>query len=392
MTRTSYVPWEATSPAVLGARKRYQPRSPQGRYLPRVLNTFRIAALAIGLTAAGSACGSSTHVRAYVPVLKPKASFLAFQPQRLIVAGDGSELLTRIRYQNYGDPQTEASGTLLVDDCVNSCAGGTFHPVRASLRFGGRVTCHGKPVYTKLKIDAPGAPRFNSFRHQSIGLDYMAALCEPGTRKRGPDARTWLATVRRPERAPSVAARARRDRYCSQGGLGVRILRPADLGQTGLVPRRPPPDRSSPEGRQHQGVPNRSDLQARRSSCGTHADAGDPALPSSSSNGSDTGQRTSFARGTCLPVLRRHFLLLAPPPHRRESAICSVRTPGRSSAIARARSDLRPRIHSPFGPTISTHSTGETCRSRVRSAERRDQSNSTTATPSSTRSSSPGGR
>jgi hypothetical protein len=139
-------------------------------------------ALAVVLAAIVSACGNSGHERVYVPVLTHRSSYLRIEPQRLIVAGDGSQVLTHVDYRNYGAASVEATGTLLVDDCVNSCAGGTFHPVAATLRFGGVVPCHKKRVYTRLVMDAPRAPRFNHLRHQMIALDDLAALCEPGER------------------------------------------------------------------------------------------------------------------------------------------------------------------------------------------------------------------
>ncbi len=140
-------------------------------------------ALALALLASAAAgCGDGTPSRVYVPVLLPNRSLLSYQPTRMIVAGDGSEILTRIRYRSYDGPQAEATGTLLVDDCVGSCAAGTFHPVKATVRFQDLVTCHRKKVYTTLNIDAPGAPRFNHVRRQHIHLDDLAALCEPTQR------------------------------------------------------------------------------------------------------------------------------------------------------------------------------------------------------------------
>jgi hypothetical protein len=140
-----------------------------------------LAVVVVALVASGWGSGGSPS-RVYVPVLLPSGSFLRYQPTKMVVAGDGAEILARIRYVGYGGAEANATGTLLVDDCIASCAAGTFHPVRATLVFHGFVICRGLKVYTRLAITAPGAVRFQHVRRQNIALDYLAARCEPSQR------------------------------------------------------------------------------------------------------------------------------------------------------------------------------------------------------------------
>jgi hypothetical protein len=135
------------------------------------------------LAMTGVACGGgASKPRAYVPVLLPHSSALRYQPQRLIPAGDGSEIVTGIHYKDYGGARAQATGTLLIDDCVSSCAAGAFHPVTAKLVFSKLIRCHGRRVYTTLEITAPAARRFNHDAHQTAFLTYLAARCGPGRR------------------------------------------------------------------------------------------------------------------------------------------------------------------------------------------------------------------
>ncbi len=141
-----------------------------------------LAVALAALAAVPAAYGVSAKLKTYVPVLRPTSHALVVRPERLIVAGDGTAILTRVRYRSYGAPQARANGTLLLDDCRRGCADGTFHPVAARLVFGGIVRCHGKRVYTTLGIHAPGAARFKMLTDWTVALTYLGYLCEPGER------------------------------------------------------------------------------------------------------------------------------------------------------------------------------------------------------------------
>src|SRR5437899_12014143 len=77
------------------------------------------AALVLGASALASACGSSRHAQAYVPAVTFEAGTLhyglRYQPERLIVAGDGSEIVTHFRHRKYGSRLAESRGRFLVD-------------------------------------------------------------------------------------------------------------------------------------------------------------------------------------------------------------------------------------------------------------------------------------
>ena len=154
-------------------------RFPYARAVARACSAIVLVFLAI----AGGACGGGTSkAHVYVPVVLTHSSGLRYRPQRLIPAGDGSEILTKIRYETYGGTQAQATGTLLVDDCTPSCDEGKFHPVKAKLVFGKRAICQSKSVYTILEIEALAATRFDLKARRTVRLDYLAALCEPGQR------------------------------------------------------------------------------------------------------------------------------------------------------------------------------------------------------------------
>jgi len=122
-------------------------------------------------------CGPTPAVeRVYVPGSFGDGGYgMRYKPAKVIYTGDGSSYVDHLRYLGYGGPRASAVGIDQVDDCEPSCAGGTYHPVRARVTFWHLTTCRGKRIYAMFKIDAPGARPYRKTNPFTVDLRYMAA-------------------------------------------------------------------------------------------------------------------------------------------------------------------------------------------------------------------------
>ena len=82
----------------------------------------------------------------------------AVRPSRFIYTGDGSGYLTITVWSSWSRAGATGTGYDQLDDCIPDCAGGTFHTYPASFTFSHAVSCHGRFVFSVLRIDAIGEP------------------------------------------------------------------------------------------------------------------------------------------------------------------------------------------------------------------------------------------
>lgn len=88
---------------------------------------------------------------------------LRYRPRRMWLSGNGSFLLTRMRWRGWGSAVAIGRGTARVNDCEPDCASGTLHPYRVRVVFtavrhlcGHRLYTHARHTYLGAK--PPGSP------------------------------------------------------------------------------------------------------------------------------------------------------------------------------------------------------------------------------------------
>jgi hypothetical protein len=85
----------------------------------------------------------------------------AVRPARFVYTGDGSGYLTATAWSAWGASGAVGTGYDHVNNCTPSCGQGTFHAYPASFTFTRPVLCHGKLIYSVIRIDAIGEPGGN---------------------------------------------------------------------------------------------------------------------------------------------------------------------------------------------------------------------------------------
>jgi hypothetical protein len=118
-----------------------------------------------GATAAIATLGALTALPA---VASPRVHVVSdcvhshVRPESIVLAcGDGTSSLGALRWRSWGGSSARATGTLSYVDCTPSCAEGTEHHARASLRLTTRRHCkgHGGLYYTRGRLTARGETR-----------------------------------------------------------------------------------------------------------------------------------------------------------------------------------------------------------------------------------------
>jgi hypothetical protein len=133
-------------------------------------------------TPASSAPGSSPPVSlADFKVCTDPANYcnaglgMRTQPVRIVTSGDGSAYLDRLTWAGWGSPTARAVGVDEVNDCVPSCASGTFtgYPATVKLTDLTRYGNDGLQGYGTIIISTPAAP-------YSTGERFTAFPARPG--------------------------------------------------------------------------------------------------------------------------------------------------------------------------------------------------------------------
>jgi hypothetical protein len=91
-----------------------------------------IVVLTMGLVLAASASGSTGQTRLLGSTGAHFRQVWQVRPTRIVYTGDGSGILDRLRWATWSPSRAVGSGTVELNDCNPSCAGGTFtaHAVR----------------------------------------------------------------------------------------------------------------------------------------------------------------------------------------------------------------------------------------------------------------------
>jgi hypothetical protein len=97
----------------------------------------------------------------------------AYKPHRVQVSGDGSFFITGMHWGSYSSTRATGHGTGHVDDCIPTCAGGTLHKVKVSVRLSAPRRCrNGARYFTHQRFTFNGArpsglPRREAFNVRS---------------------------------------------------------------------------------------------------------------------------------------------------------------------------------------------------------------------------------
>jgi hypothetical protein len=115
---------------------------------------LRFVALA-SLILLGAGCGGGHHVALRLPGLnaacgvgKPRV-----RPRQVNFCGDGSFVLTRMKWPTWTAAGAVGNGTANINDCTPDCAEGHFHAFAVSVRIARPVACrHRTRAFTRLAV------------------------------------------------------------------------------------------------------------------------------------------------------------------------------------------------------------------------------------------------
>ena len=82
------------------------------------------------------------------------------------VSGTGSWLIGKLHWRNWSAMHALATGRFYTNVCKPDCAAGHFTATPATITFYGVAQCHGKAVFTNVRVATPGSktPYTASFR------------------------------------------------------------------------------------------------------------------------------------------------------------------------------------------------------------------------------------
>jgi hypothetical protein len=81
------------------------------------------------------------------------------EPTQIVTTGDGSGFLKALTWSGWGTATAQGAGLLEVDNCVPSCAQGTFTGYQATVTLSGLTPYgDGDEAYADMTIIAPGSP------------------------------------------------------------------------------------------------------------------------------------------------------------------------------------------------------------------------------------------
>jgi hypothetical protein len=81
------------------------------------------------------------------------------EPAQIVTTGDGSGFLKALTWSGWGTATAQGAGLLEIDNCVPSCAQGTFTGYQATVTLSGLTPYgDGDEAYADMTIIAPGSP------------------------------------------------------------------------------------------------------------------------------------------------------------------------------------------------------------------------------------------
>lgn len=127
----------------------------------RLLPFLALAAL---LVAAAAVHAYKGH-KVYVP--QSGLSSHAFKPHDIVISGDSSYAVTKLRYSAYGGKVAKATGISEVDNCEPSCANGHVDKDKVRVQLTKPHKKCGRYFYGEIRLSWPG-PKPKGFRRHDV--------------------------------------------------------------------------------------------------------------------------------------------------------------------------------------------------------------------------------
>lgn len=116
--------------------------------------------ISAGVAAASSGAGTLPASPVYLGATASN-NWLQVEPARIVYTGDGSGLLggaevrdpsAGIKWSDWTDVIAHGTGFNQLDDCIPSCAGGTFHGFKVNIELWRARRLAGTLVFTRMTI------------------------------------------------------------------------------------------------------------------------------------------------------------------------------------------------------------------------------------------------
>jgi hypothetical protein len=120
----------------------------------RILPAVAVATALLALPASTVAARAE---RVYLPGCNAGAPN-QYKPKQIIVfCADSSEVLEKLKWQDWNGTKAHARGTASINDCEPNCAGGTFHDYPVKVTLFRPKSCTSGKLWSRMDITFTGA-------------------------------------------------------------------------------------------------------------------------------------------------------------------------------------------------------------------------------------------